>query len=292
MNKEKIQLTDEKFQEIYISEKFRNEVAFAHGYHNSNGEFVHKQTCSYPITYIVTDSQIKEAEKERQRAKKEAYKKYKNVLLFAGMGMTYTKEEHNDDILNHRIRTEFLNQNREQFFVEFGTMPDNETIHCQFSIDRGMQKGLEEKGDYKSQPYYNYKGLERNQYLGKYTKENILKLINKTFNCSFTELIVDNYNISCDGVICESPQSAGNYGTDWANVDLERATERELKILEPYSFDTLLLEISCNLQEITEETVLKQARATIKGKIADMEQVLKDNLANVTKYAQGERAIK
>lgn len=166
----------------------------------------YKQTCSYPVTYInVTESQIKRAKREKERATKLTLKKHKNVLLFVGMGMTYTKEEHNDDILNHRIRTEFKTNNGRVVFVELGTMPDYETIHCDHSIDRTTQKRLDDSHARQSE-FYNYKGLERNQYLGKYTKENILKLINKNFNCSFTELVVDNYNISCDGVICESPR--------------------------------------------------------------------------------------
>jgi hypothetical protein len=205
MNKTTETLTNEKFQEIYTNEKFRNQVAHAHGCCDSNGVFKYKQTCSFPVTYInVSDAQIEEATKERERATKEAYKKYKNVLLFVGMGMTYTKEEYNDDILNHRIRTEFRTNDDKVVFVEFGTMRDYETIHCDFSIDRTTQNRLNDSHDRQSE-FYNYKGLERNNGLGKYTKVNILNLINKTFNCSFTELVVDNYNISCNGVICESP---------------------------------------------------------------------------------------
>ena len=124
-NKTTETLTNEKFQEIYTSEKFRNQSSYAPGCQDSNGVFKYKQTCSFPVTYInVTDAQIKEATKERERATKDAYKRYKNVLLFVGMGMTYTKAEHNDDILNHRISTEFKANDGRVVFVELGTMPE------------------------------------------------------------------------------------------------------------------------------------------------------------------------
>ncbi len=46
---------------------------------------------------------------------------------------------------------------------------------------------------------------------------------------------------------------------NWQNVDLNSPSESSADILDPYSFDTLLLEIECNLTEITPETVRKQA---------------------------------
>ena len=38
---------------------------------------------------------------------------------------------------------------------------------------------------------------------------------------------------------------------DWKNVDLSSDYERSQDILSSYSFDTLLLEISCNIKDIT-----------------------------------------
>ena len=45
---------------------------------------------------------------------------------------------------------------------------------------------------------------------------------------------------------------------NWRNIDLKSATERAANILEPYNFETLLLEIETNLPEINEETVEQQ----------------------------------
>lgn len=42
---------------------------------------------------------------------------------------------------------------------------------------------------------------------------------------------------------------------DWKNVDLDDGYERDQNILDPYDFDTLLLEISCNVRDINPETI-------------------------------------
>ena len=86
MRNEPITLTNEKLKEIYISEKFRNEVAFAHSCLDKDSVFKYKSTCSYPIRYIVTEAQILEAKKElfaKQKTRldsirKDAIKKIKN----------------------------------------------------------------------------------------------------------------------------------------------------------------------------------------------------------------------
>tara|TARA_R110001592_G_C13090638_1_gene743404 strand:+ start:173 stop:805 length:633 start_codon:yes stop_codon:yes gene_type:complete len=208
MRNEPIKLTDEKFKEIYTDESFRNKVAHAHGCWTShpNSEFKYKATCDYPQNHIVTEEQIQIAKDLIVKAKEKTLEENKGKLLFVGMGMSYTKDEYNDDILNHRIRSEFKAPNGKVFFVEFGTMADYKTIRCDFSIDRTRQHWLEEKKRTMSQDgVYNYAGLEKNQCLGRYNKKNILNLVNHHFDCNFKELVVDNYNISCDGIICESP---------------------------------------------------------------------------------------
>lgn len=201
------ELTAKKLKEINTNEKFRNEVAHAHGCYTAypNSTFKYKKTCSYPVSYIVNEEQIQQAKDLKVIATKKVLKDNKNKLLFAGMGMTYTKEEHNDDILNHRIRTEFETNDGRIVFVEFGTMADYKTIRCDFSINRTKQAFFNDDTNKQSE-FYNYKGLEKDSCLGKYNKANILRLINTTFNCSFKEMIVDNYNVSCEGVICESPK--------------------------------------------------------------------------------------
>ena len=52
----------------------------------------------------------------------------------------------------------------------------------------------------------------------------------------------------------------------------------------------LLLEIHCNLPVINTQTVKEQAMASIKAKYQTAIEILNDNLENITKFAQKERA--
>ena len=76
---------------------------------------------------------------------------------------------------------------------------------------------------------------------------------------------------------------------NWKNIKLEDGYERDLNLLDPYDFDTLLLEINCNVKEINRETVKAQAMESIKAKYQTAIEILNDNLDNITKQAQKER---
>lgn len=78
-------------------------------------------------------------------------------------------------------------------------------------------------------------------------------------------------------------------GINWKNVNLSDGYEREQNILDPYSFDVLLLEISCNLREITEETVKAEFEKQLQSKIESAREVFNDNLTNIVKKAREER---
>ena len=200
MNKKEI-LTNEKFKNIYTNEKFRNEVAYAH-ICIATDKSETRQTCSYPIRYVVTDAQIKEAQALIAKTKKEVLAKHKNNLLFVGMGMTYNTDT---EIGNYRIRTEFLNSKGYKFFVEFGKGNRKWKTRVDFAIDLTLQNKLQD-----SCSGYNYKNLERGEERIKnleYTPQNILNIVNDYFDCEFKNIIIDNYNIACNGVICESPKN-------------------------------------------------------------------------------------
>jgi len=199
-----IEITAEKFNEIYSSEKFRNEVANAHGHLDSQSNFKYKATCSYPTSYIVNDDQIESAKKLWSEAKEKTLKKHFNDLLFCSMGMDY-KPRYEDDICNFRIRTEFINDLGQQFFVEVSAW-DKIDMHVDFAIDRTTQYKIDPNGNKDQSQYYNYKGLERIR-VTPYTNENLIQWINKNFNCSFKNIIIDKHNISCNGVLCESPNN-------------------------------------------------------------------------------------
>ena len=76
---------------------------------------------------------------------------------------------------------------------------------------------------------------------------------------------------------------------NWKNVDLNNDYEREQNILDPLSFDILLLEVSCNVKEINTESVRKQFEETLKSKIESAREVFENNLNNIVKTAQQER---
>lgn len=73
---------------------------------------------------------------------------------------------------------------------------------------------------------------------------------------------------------------------DWNNVNLKSGYERDQNILDPYNFDTLLTEISCNIRDINEETVKRQFETMLKYKIHSAREVFKANLQNIVKEAQ------
>ena len=73
---------------------------------------------------------------------------------------------------------------------------------------------------------------------------------------------------------------------DWNNVNLKSQFERSQNIIDALSFDTLLLEISCNVREINKETVLAQFELDLKNRIESAREVMLLNLDNIVKDAQ------
>jgi hypothetical protein len=74
---------------------------------------------------------------------------------------------------------------------------------------------------------------------------------------------------------------------NWKNVDLKSDYERSLYILDSYSFDTLLLEIACNIKntDINHETVLKQFETSLMSKINSAWEIFNSNLDNIVDEA-------
>lgn len=79
---------------------------------------------------------------------------------------------------------------------------------------------------------------------------------------------------------------------DWNNVDLTNDYERSRDFLTGYSFETLLLEVSCNLREINKETIRKQFETELNSRIREAREIFEANLNNIVKEAQRERNIK
>lgn len=73
---------------------------------------------------------------------------------------------------------------------------------------------------------------------------------------------------------------------NWNNIDLNSPYERSQNILDSYDSDTLLLEVSCNIKDITKEAIREQALLTIKAKFDIAVEILEANLCNYLKEAQ------
>ena len=78
---------------------------------------------------------------------------------------------------------------------------------------------------------------------------------------------------------------------DYLNIDFNSDHERNSNILDGYDFETLFLEISCNLRETNEETVKRQFYESLNSKIQSAKDIFNANLKNIVKYAQEDRAI-
>jgi len=71
--------------------------------------------------------------------------------------------------------------------------------------------------------------------------------------------------------------------TDWENVDLE--TEGDKWLVDALTFNDLLLEISCNLPEINNLSVVKQFHDSLERIKADAVEVFVANLDNIVAHA-------
>jgi len=192
-----------KFQDIYTDDKLRHAVAHAHGCCcNSRGDETHRLALYGLHRYIVTETQIKEARKVLAETAKKVLKENKNNLLFVGMGMNF-EPTIEDGVGNHRIRTEFLNSKGKKYFIEVGKGCNNGLLRIDHAIDRDKQDELNNAHD-KQGEFYNFRELEHKTPALEYTFSNVLKLVNEHFNCNFEKMVVDSYNITCDGVLCES----------------------------------------------------------------------------------------
>ncbi len=78
---------------------------------------------------------------------------------------------------------------------------------------------------------------------------------------------------------------------NWEKVNLESNYERSQNILDEYSFDILLLEVNCNIKDITKETIKKQFEESLKMKIDSAREIFAANLDNIVKQAIKERGI-
>jgi hypothetical protein len=187
------EMTETEFKEIYRNDKLLSNVAYAHGCANSQGVHLYfKAFGEYPIEYKVTPEQIETAKKQYSIRKAEIIANNKHNFLFVGMGIEYYNPLKNG-IRNHRIRARFYNNAGNLCFIEFGKALDN-TLRVDFSILNYTE--IEQRSDKnRPQEVMNYGGIMNKQLYLPYTEENVLKLINETFGCSYKKVVVVDYII-------------------------------------------------------------------------------------------------
>jgi len=76
---------------------------------------------------------------------------------------------------------------------------------------------------------------------------------------------------------------------DWYNIDLTSAFERDQCLIDPLTFEILLIEIGCNLSEINAETVTAQFEEDLRSRVDEARSIFKSNLENIVRYAQEQR---
>ena len=76
---------------------------------------------------------------------------------------------------------------------------------------------------------------------------------------------------------------------NWRNIDLKSNYEKDRNFLDGYDFSTLLLEVECNLIEITRETILEHVKKEIEIRVKSANDILLSNVDNIVKYANKER---
>ena len=76
---------------------------------------------------------------------------------------------------------------------------------------------------------------------------------------------------------------------NYLNINLKSQYEKDQNILEGLSTETLLLEISTNLEEINEKTVTAQFEEDLKTAVKSAREIFKANLKNIVAYAIEDR---
>ena len=80
---------------------------------------------------------------------------------------------------------------------------------------------------------------------------------------------------------------------NWNNIDLKDGShERDANLIDPLTFDTLLLEINCNIKEINFKTVKFQFIKDMQYRLEEAQSIFNSNLNNIVKQALKERAQK
>lgn len=213
-------------------EQTTHAFAYSHQVCTSGGSFLHFGALCKTRRYAATIEQKEYATAEYERMKADKLARLGNKLVFVGMGMDYTAR-YEDDVCNHRIRTEIVNPNGRHFFIEVGGSSNGEMMHFDHVIDEDQRTEYENKQEhyrnkimemggfmkvsdshpamikyreYQQQPYHWYKKDEWFNSQIKYTKSNLIKVVNDLFECNFSEVEIHSYLITTEDYKSISPK--------------------------------------------------------------------------------------
>lgn len=234
VREEYIEISEEKFAEIYTNQEFLKHVACPHICCYQSGKFSHYGTTTYPQRYKVSEEQktIAREHRDKLRGEKIAHITNTNKLVFVAMGMSY-EPKYYDDVCNYRIRSEIIAPDGHEYFIELAKWAESgEKIAVDFSIDRTLEKQMKleeqrlfaiinQKGyfdinhpqmnEYRealNQPYYHNTKLGTKETINmKYTLKNILKIVNEAYGCHFKEIEIDNHLLTTDDYSSVSPKN-------------------------------------------------------------------------------------
>lgn len=222
----------ELLSQLGTNERLTREVNYSHGVCNAQSHHLHYCTMYDGKRFKTSQEQKDKASVLYALNVKKAIENTKNKLVFVGMGMDYAAR-YNDDVCNHRIRTEIINPEGRKFFIEVGTW-GNERMRIDFVVDRdqeiyyadqcqNVRNEILKRGGYhkvsfsdplyidlkkyQEQPYYHYKREEYKDLNIKYTKQNVIDLVNNLFNCHFTEIEIDYNHLTTDIYNSVSPKN-------------------------------------------------------------------------------------
>jgi hypothetical protein len=88
----------------------------------------------------------------------------------------------------------------------------------------------------------------------------------------------------------KNEQKLGIGGLDWNNVDLTDGYERSRNIIEPLSFDVLLLECEHNIRTLSEAAIREQFERDLRDRTREAREIFNANLSNILKEAEKYRS--
>ena len=231
MNTQYLEMPADLLNQLGTNERLTREVNFSHSV--CNAQSVHQYYCTMygGKRYKTTLEQKEQAAKLYEANKQRAISNVGNKLVFVGMGCEYSAR-YEDDVCNHRIRTEIVNSEGKRFFIEVGTW-GNELMRIDHVVNRDQEdeysekvsfyrREIEAKGGfwkvpesdesvinyrkYQNQPYHWYKHDYWKGLKLKYTIQNVLRLVNTLFDCHFTQMVVDYDHLTTDDYVSTSPK--------------------------------------------------------------------------------------